>query len=119
MRLIDDYLPEDEILKLYIGPYIDQFESKIRPCWSPTAQAKVNLTAYYHNCGNHFKYGVSYTRTRSSVRLVLKEQVYYNDEYLNEWVTIEQWLFSIYDPDGPKEMQAILRKYSANLESSA
>jgi len=119
MRLIDNYLPEDEILKLYIGRHLPHFQKQVVMASSPTARGRVQITVYYH-VFDKFKYSISYTRTRSAVRLALKEQfddpnaAYAKPHYL----TMEHWLYPIHDPEGPINLQKEICKHSAILRSS-
>lgn len=116
MRLIDGYLPEAEILKTYLGPYLDQFTEDQLMAESPSAGgANVLVTVFQKQITDHYKIKINYSKTVNSVRLVKKHK------HAMGWFTEKQWLYSVDDPDGPKKLQEQIRSLSlcsSNQDSS-
>lgn len=107
MRLIDNYLPEEEILRAYLGPFKDQFEEHMIFAYSPTVDARVLVTIFNKQINKNFRFKVCYTRTKKAVRLVLKrfEGQIGDQEY---WLYDKDWLFPIEDPKGPIKFRIAL-----------
>jgi len=135
MRLIDDYLPEEEILKIYLGTYQKQFKEQMAFANSPT-KGRILIAVFSKIIKIHsFNEGESvysiklkahYTKTKNAVRLTLKRHLEDNEnEWLDEseswkWFTDREWLFPVDDPKGLTKFQTILAEYldSANQDSS-
>jgi len=115
MRLIDGYLPEREIIKIFLGPYKNQFEEVDSYAFSPSSKTTILITTFNKIINGELKIKIHYTRTKNAIRFIVKKLS--KDPFSEMWCNQQELLFSIADPKGPKELQVILSSY-LSLNSS-